>query len=212
MVDRRRFEEQEKALGVRASFLGRNVVITDHIKDYVMEKLSKIERFHPRILDLHVTLEVQKLMHTVSLLLKLDHVRIKVAATTSDMYASIDRAVRRLQEKVWRWKDQIQAHQQQSRSVVDLEENVLRRPFSLLENTDLSIEEEATRSREEVYQFPQVVGSEVRSMKDLTVEEAVMKMELSEDEFMPFRALEDRKVNIIYRRPDGNYGLIVLPT
>ena len=59
------------------------------------------------------------------------------------------------------------------------------------------------------YSPPKIIGNDTRSMKFLTAEEAVMKMELSDDPFMIFRGEEDRKLKVIYRRNDGNYGLIL---
>lgn len=210
MVDVTKFTEQEKAIGLRISILGRNVYVTDSMKDYAYEKLSKIERFHNHIMDIHVTMDVQKIEQSVVIMLHLDHFRVKVAASSSDMYASIDKAVEKLQTKLRRWKSRIQDHNKKSRSVVDLQINVLKRPFTDLDFINEAIEiENAAREMEE-YQQPKVVGSDSRPMKTLTTEEAVMKMELSDDAFMAFRSEEDRKLKVIYRRRDGNYGLILL--
>lgn len=209
MVDKAKFTEQEKALGLKISILGRNVYVTDAMKDYAYEKLSKIEKFHNHIMDIHVTMDVQKVEQSVIIMLHLEHFRVKVSASSSDMYASIDRAVEKLQTKIRRWKDRIQDHHKKPRSVVDMQVNVLKRPFTDLELINEAIELENAMEAMERYEAPQIIGTDSRPMKTLTTEEAIMKMELSDDSFMLYRGEEDRKLKVIYRRNDGDYGLIL---
>ncbi len=209
MVDKAKFTEQEKALGLRISILGRNVYVTDSMKDYAFEKISKIEKFHNHIMDIHVTMDVQKMEQSVIIMLHLEHLRVKVSASSTDMYASIDKAIEKLQAKIRRWKSRIQDHHKKSRSVVDLQVNVLKRPFTDIELINESIEIENAAEAMHEYEMPQVIGTDTRPMKMLTTEEAVMKMELSDDKFMLYRGEEDQKLKVIYRRNDGNYGLIL---
>src|ERR1700722_17426443 len=76
---------------------GRNVLVTDSMKEYAMEKVSKIERFIHRIIDVSVTLEVQKLEHRCDIVIQIDHIKIKSHAVTDNMYASIDKAVHKIE-------------------------------------------------------------------------------------------------------------------
>lgn len=209
MVDKAKFTEQEKALGLRISILGRNVYVTDSMKDYAFEKISKIERFHNHIMDIHVTMDVQKMEQSVTIMLHLEHLRVKVSASSTDMYASIDKAIEKLQEKIRRWKSRIQDHHRKSRSVVDMQVNVLKRPFTDIELINESIEIENAAEAMQEFELPQIIGTDTRPMKMLTTEEAIMKMELSDDNFMLYRGEEDQKLKVIYRRSDGNYGLIL---
>lgn len=209
MVDKAKFTEKERALGLQINIIGRNVYVTDPMKDYAYEKLSKIDRFHNHVMDIQVTMDVQKLEQIVNILLQFDHFTVRVSASSTDMYASIDRAVEKLQEKIRRWKNRIQDHHGKGRSVVDMQINVLRRPFSDIDLINEEIESENKIREMEQYQTPQVVGTDTRPLKMLTTEEAIMKMELSNDQFMVFRGEEDQKLKVIYRRKDGNYGLIL---
>ena len=209
MVDKAKFTEQEQALGLRINILGRNVYVTDSMKDHAFEKLSKIERFHNHIMDIHVTMDVQKMEQSVVIMLHLDHFRVKVAASSTDMYASIDKAIEKLQAKIRRWKSRIQDHHQKARKVVDMQINVLKRPFTDVDFINEAIEIENAAQEMEEYQVPAIIGTDSRPMKVLTTEEAIMKMELSDDGFMLFRCEEDKKLKVIYRRKDGHYGLIL---
>jgi putative sigma-54 modulation protein len=178
------------------------------MKDYALEKISKIERFHPHILDIQVTMDIQKLEHTVTIFIHFNHMKIKVHASSNDMYTSIDRATEKLRKQIRRWKDKIQDHHAKSRSVVDMQVNVLQRPYDELEefNGDIAA---SSKAKEQAMSWPpKVIGTSTRPLKDLTKEEAVMKIELSGDQFLIYRDEASRRLHILYRRKDGNYGLI----
>jgi putative sigma-54 modulation protein len=209
MVDKSKFAAQEEALGNRITINGRGVYVTEAMKNHALAKLSKIDHFHNHVTELHVTLDIQKLEHTCTIVLKFDYFKIKVACSSSDMYASIDRAVDRLKTKIERWKSRIQDHHKKALKVVDMEVNVLRRPFDAVAEYNEEIESENNKELMSEYRPPKIIGSDTRALKLLTAEEAIMKMELSDDPFMLFRGEEDRKLKVIYRRNDGNYGLIL---
>ena len=209
MVDKSKFAAQEEALGYRLNINGRNVFVTEAMKNHAIEKLSKLDRFHNHVTELHVTLDIQKMEHTCIIIMKFDHFKVKVACSSSDMYASIDKAVDKLKSKITRWKSRIQDHHKKALKVVDMEVNVLGRPFDTEEDFNEEIESENKKEIADEYRPPKIIGNDKRHLKFLTAEEAVMKMELSDDPFMIFRGEEDRKLKVIYRRTDGNYGLIL---
>jgi putative sigma-54 modulation protein len=207
MVDKKKFEEEE-ALGYRIDVVGRNVQVTEPIRTYIWDKISRIERFHTHIMHVHVTLEVQKMEHICTVIVKVDHVTVKSHAITTDMYASIDRAMHRLHTLLGRYKGRIQDHHKKGLSATDMTVNVLRRPFGEIDEINAEIEAENAMKEMEAYRAPQLIGTEKKPLKTLTVDEAVMKMDLSGDSFLVFRAEEDCKLKVLYRRTDGNYGLI----
>ena len=209
MVDKAKFDAQEEALGNRIIINGRNVFVTEAMKNHALQKLSKLDHFHNHITELHVTLDIQKLEHLCTIVLKFDHFKVKVACSSSDMYASIDKAVDKLKSKIERWKSRIQDHHKKGLKVVDMEVNVIRRPYDSVEEYNEEIENENKKETLDEYRPPKIIGNDKRSLKYLTPEEAVMKMELSDDPFMIYRGEEDRKLKVIYRRNDGNYGLIL---
>lgn len=188
------------------SVTGRNVQVTDSIKDYVIEKISKIDRFSERIIEVSVILDIQKLDHRVDIIMKVDHIKIKSHANSTDMYASIDMAVNKLNTQLRRYKQRIQEHQAKKISVVDMDVKVLE--HVLEEDINADIEEENRRQDESKYGFHRVVSQKTIPLKTLTDNEAIMKMELSGDAFLIFRQEEDRKLKVMYRRGDGNLAVI----
>jgi putative sigma-54 modulation protein len=208
MVDKAKFEEQEELIPYTFNVVGRHVVVTDAIKKYIWDKLAKIERLHTHLMDVHVNLDIQRLEHTVDIVVKFEHFRVKVHASSTDMYASIDKAIDKLQTMFRRWKDRIQDHHRKKLSVVDMKVNVVNRPYNELEEFNAEIENANKEQEKKSYQPPKVIKAKTLPLKTLTTEEAVMKMELSGFEFLIFRGEEDRKLKVIYRRKDGTYGIV----
>ena len=195
--------------GYEIHVTGRDVLVTDAMKNYAVEKIRKIERLSDRIIDVKVTMDIQKLEHRVDIVLKVDHVKIKSQASSTDMYNSIDRAVEKIERQLRRYKKKIRDHTAKSLNIVDLKVNVLQRPpeEDLLDIND-DIEEENIKSLEDQYKPHEIVGVKTRALKTLNFDEAIMKMELSGDSFLIFRGEEDQKLKVIYRRKDENFGII----
>lgn len=195
--------------GFNITVTGRNVHVSEPMKDYAMEKLSKLEKFGIRIIDVVITMDVQKIGQRVDMTVKLEHLIIKSHATTTDMYASIDQAVDKIQNQLRRYHSKIKDHQAKGIPFIDMNVNVLKTPREqeLLDfNGDIEAENiQSTISR---YHPHNIVEQEKLPLKVLTNEEALMKMELSGNAFLIFRSQEDMKLKVIYRRSDDNFGII----
>jgi len=178
---------------------GRHVEVSGPMKDYAIEKISKIERFIDRIIDVNMIMDIQKLDHRVDIILKFGGMKVTSSASCTDMYASIDKAVHKLEAQLRRYKSKIQDHHAKSHKFIDMNVNVLK-----LADDEFEEEEE---DREE-FRPHSIISQETIPLKTLTYDEALMKMELSKDPFLVFLNEKDRKINIIYRRKDANYGVI----
>lgn len=187
---------------------GRNVQVTEAMKQHALGKLSKIDRLNNHIIDIHVFMDIQRVDHSVTIVATLSHVKIKAHAVSSDMYVSIDQAVDKLQKQMLRWKEKIQAHHSKKLSSVDMKVNVIQRPYNELEEINQEIESASIKKMAKELTPGHVIGEKTIPLKDLSEDEAVMKMELSGDHFLLYRSEEDRKIKVMYRRDDGNYGII----
>lgn len=194
--------------GYKVHVFGRNVLVTEPMKEYAIEKVSKIEKFTDRIIDVIITMDIQKLDHRVDIVMKVDHIKIKSSAASESMYASIDVATDKLQKQLMKYKKRIQEHA--AKPIADIEEmnvNVITPEDELAVIND-EIESENRRQLIDEYSPHEVVSKETRPLKVLTRNEAVMKFDLSGDNFLIYRGEEDQKIKVIYRRNDGNYGII----
>jgi putative sigma-54 modulation protein len=199
---------------INVTVVGKNIEITNPIKQYISEKLEKVEKVLPHIIEVVVRLEVQKLQHQVDIVMKFSHFKVKVHATTTDMYATIDKAFEKLKAKLLRWKSRIQDHHAKGIKVIDLQVNVLEKQeedeADDLQEINDQIDEENYKKIEQELTPPKVYKKKTRQVKTLTLDEAVMKMELSGDNFLIFRSEEDLEFKVLYRRRDDSYGEISL--
>jgi putative sigma-54 modulation protein len=187
--------------------IGRHVDITDPMKSYAIDKLTKVERFGGRVIEATVIMDIQKLMHAVDFLINVNNSIIKVTGRSENMYVSVDRAIARLESKLRRYVQRLHEHNAKGLAEIDVNVNIIER-ITPLEDINDQIEEENLRQVEDELHPHQVVSREVRHLKTLNQEEAIMKMELSEESFLVYRGEEDQKLKVIYRREDENYGVI----
>lgn len=191
------------------SVTGRNVLVTDAMQQYAIEKISKIDRFSNRIVDVNVVMDIQKLEHRIDLILKVDQIIIRCSASSDNMYASIDKVVDRLKAQLSRYKRRIRDHQVKGAPSIEINETVFTStPEEEINQFNDDISSENNAQLINTYVTHQIVSRESRPLKTLNYGEAIMKMELSGDSFMVFRSEEDQKLKVIYRRDDGNFGVI----
>jgi putative sigma-54 modulation protein len=190
------------------SIIGKHIQITDAIKNYVFEKLNKVERITDQIIDVTVTLDAQKLEQSCAIIMNFIHFHIKVHASTDNMYSAIDKASDRLVGLVRKYKSKLQSHRMKDRSTVDIHVNVIAPLYDDLKVINDEIEAETARKEREKHELHRVVAKETMQLKMFTNDEAVMKMEITDEPFLIFRCEEDQKIKVIYRRPDHNYSMV----
>lgn len=190
------------------SIVGKHFQITDAIRNYIFEKISKIERITDQIIDVIVTLDTQKLEQSCSVLMNFIHFHIKVTASTENIYSAIDKATDRVKKLIRKYKDKLQSYRSKDVATVDIHVNVIQPLQDDLKAINDEIEAENVRKREEAFRMHEIVAADTMPLKTLTRDEAVMKMEITDDPFLIFRSEEDQKIKVIYRREDENYGLV----
>jgi putative sigma-54 modulation protein len=174
------------------SVTGRHVGVTPAIKEYATKKLDHIGIDFPRILSAHFILDVEKYRHIAELVLQCgNHITIEAREISEDLYASIDRVVDKVARQMRKYKTKIQNHRPRKGQPFHVDEHVLTH--------DLHLDEGQAR----------VVHTERFAIKPMFVDEAVLQMELSENtQFLVFLNADTNKVNVLYRRKKGDFGLI----
>ena len=188
--------------------VGKHFEITDAIRNYVWDKLARIERIADHIIDVHVMLDAQKLEKTCSILMNFIRFQIKVQAHRDNIYEAIDKATDKVTRLIRRYKTKLQSYRNKHLSVVDIHVNVIQALKDDLGAINDDIASENARIEEEKYKLHQVVATDKMLLKTLTQDEAIMKMEITDDPFLIFKSEEDQKIKLIYRREDRNYGLV----
>lgn len=180
---------------------GRHMEMTDALKAYIHNGLEKVQAHFNQAFEADVVLDVEKHRHIAEVNLYTNGVRIHSREATNDMYASLDAAIVKLERQIRKFKDRINRHQPRTaRELRDYHHAIL---------SPESVEETETESVENAYDSHRVVQREKISMKPMSVDEAMMQLELVQDQsFLVFSNADTSEVNVLYSREDGTFGLI----
>ncbi len=171
----------------------RHMESSEAVRTYVEEKLSRVKKYIEEPIDAQVVLSVQKKIHNraeVTMVAK--GLTMKSAEETGDMYAAIDLMVDKIERQLKRYKEKLKRHKGSSSNSRQVQKTVI---------TASSVDEGAAE--------PEIVRSHSFFVKPMSVEEAVMQMDLLDKNFLVFTDDRSEEMNVVYRRTDGNYGLIV---
>lgn len=186
---------------------------TDAIRNYIIEKIERVEPLTPDLINVHVTFSQEKKVYQkVTIHYLFSHFEIFVQAETDDMYKSIDLAIDRLWRKISKWKEHIQNHHHKSLSEVEATIHLLDQVYNAekeeIEQFNDEIVESSTEELSRTYPAPKVVSRQKKKVKTLNLQEALMKFDCMITPFLLFRSEEDRKMKILYRREDDTIALI----
>lgn len=178
---------------------GKNITVTDALQDYATKKVRKLEKHFQDIKEAVVTLSVQRGMHIVEVQLEGDGILLRGEERRgTDMYGSIDQVVEKLETRVKRFKGKRlgRTTEEGPKEKEAIKEGLMTEAYG--EET-----EEA-----DTEPMPAIVRTKRFPMKPMTAEEAAQQMELLNHSFFVFLNSETEDVNVVYKREDGNYGLI----
>jgi putative sigma-54 modulation protein len=175
---------------------GRHVAVTDAIVEYARKKVESLHLDYPRIIDAQVILDVEKYRHIAEVVLHCsNHITIDASAETSDLYASIDEALGKIAQQMRKHKTKImRQHRPRRAQIRHLEERVFADDSE--DEPDNGVE-------------PLVVRTEKYPVKPMFVDEAVLQLQMNTaQQFVVFLNAKSEKVNVLYRRKQGNFGVI----
>ncbi len=172
---------------MKLQITGRKIDITPGLRDYTTNKLSKLEKFFGDEVTADVTLSVQKDEHIVEVTISHKGIIYRAEVSEPDMYASIDRVQDVLERQIRKQKTR-------------LEKQLKAGAFDHApEFGDVEEEKEF-----------KVVKTKTYSAKPMSAEEAILQMNLLGHSFYIFTNSDNMDKNVVYKRKDGNYGLIEL--
>ena len=169
---------------------GKNIEVTPALIEYAEKRLSKLDKHFDDKTDVQVVLSVTREDHIVEVTVNLNGLMLRAEESTGDMYASIDMVVEKLERQIKKYKTR-------------MNRSLRQRGLRMMSEKHAALEAEE-RSGEE----PRIVRTKRFTLKPMTVEEAILQMDLLGHNFFVFSSAESEAVNVIYRRRDGHYGLI----
>ncbi len=166
--------------------VGKNMDVTPALESAIREKLGKLERFFASDIEVRVTLQVQKDRQTIEVTIPVRDDIIRSEQTSNDMYVSLDLAEEVIERQLKRYKNRIIDRHHAGGAFKD---EYLQKDYA--DDEDIKI-----------------VRKKVFDMKPMYPEDACVEMELLGHNFYVFCNAETEKINVVYKRKGGTYGLI----
>jgi len=165
------------------------VEITTSIQDYVTKKLSKLERFFHRLLDATVNFRLERGRVKVEVTLSASGVIIRGEGIGSEWRSAFDEVMDKLERQVKKYKEKLER-----RGVLKKEGLVVGEMVEEVKGSEVVLDK-IVRVKEFV-------------LRPMSVEDAILQMELLGHSFFVFKDIDRDKVQVVYRRGEGDYGLI----
>lgn len=170
-------------------FTGRHQGVNETVKSYLTNKLERSIKNIPKVNGVHVIIDSERFQHKVEVLIHLNHMRLRAAEKSENLTGSIDKVLDKLERQLKKYKDKLQHHRSRDKEIL--------------------LSKAASRERtDEVKENPRLIRTKKLAPKPMDSSEAMMQLKLSEDNFLVFFNAETNLVNVIYKKKDGNFGLI----
>jgi putative sigma-54 modulation protein len=176
---------------MQTSVTFKNLDPSDHLKAYVTEKLNRFDRFLDNPAEASVVLSVEKFRHIAEINITGDRLKINGREETGDMYSAIDMVLDKLEKQIKKSKQKVRERRTDRRTGKTPPEE--------------SNFEEAPASTEDIR--GEIIVTPI-DFKPMDTDEAIMQLDLAEENFIVFTNARTQQVNVLYRRSDGDYGLI----
>jgi len=167
---------------------------SDSIREYAEEKLSKIKKYLDGPLDVNVVLSVEKIRQIVEVTFNINGFVVKGKEEADDMYAAIDLVASKISRQVQRYKSRLR----QKKGSPTLDESMQTSVAVDVLSVDHDIEDST----------PVIIKKSNLVVKPMTADEAIMQLNLMNHNFHVFRDESTDRINVVYRREDGHFGLI----
>lgn len=181
---------------IKYNIRGENVEVTEAIRSYIEEKVGKLDKYFTDGHDMtaHVNLKVYAdKTNRVEITIPAKRVTLRAEDTSQDMYASIDLVEEKLERQIRKYKTRTN---RRSKGAVPTGQ-VFADEFAPLEAKDEVAEDNV-----------KIVRTKHVALKPMDAEEAMLQMEMLGHDFYVFTDAESNDTNVVYRRGDGNIGLI----
>ena len=173
---------------MRITITGRNIELTQGLKDAVEDKLNKLEKYFTPETEVYVTLSVEKERQKIEVTIPIKGHVIRSEQVSTDMYVSIDLVEEIIEKQLKKYRTRLTS-----------------KKLNAAENFKQEFIAEAEEAEEEAVK---IVRSKKFGMKPMYPEDACIQMELSGHDFFVFRNAETDEVNVVYKRKGNTYGLI----
>jgi putative sigma-54 modulation protein len=193
----------------------RHMEPTDALKSYAKERMDRIRKYLPDPIACHVVFSTERHNHRIDVNFQL-HNGLSIAGheTTENMYSSIDLVIAKIERQVRKYKGKIDGQRQRPHHVEPLpwSHSIVEEAFNGLSPAQVEAQRAAGEGNGNgnghAHQY-KVIKTEKFHANPLSVEDAIVQLNLAHEDFLVFRSVEAQgRVAVVYRREDGSFGLI----
>ena len=172
---------------MKCKIRGEKIKITDAIQEYTESKLSKLDKyFKDNMVEANILIRIRGNQQIIEVTIPYDKYTLRSEERQDDLYAAIDLVIDKLEGQIRKTKSKLKKQMKQNTEIINFDY------------------EEAT---EEVEEY-KIVKRKRLEMKPMDEEEAILELELLGHDFFIYRDVHTNEVSILYKRKDGNYGII----
>lgn len=174
---------------MKFEYTGRHIEVTPALRSHVEEHFDRIAHlFDGDDHRAHVIIEVEKGKHRSEIILKWRNEVFTATSTLDDMYPSLSQTIGKIEKQALKLKNKItdKQHKAEKLGTITPTEDVIEPEPSL----------------------PRIIRSENYAVKPMTEDEAIIRLNEEDNKFLVFRLTDNQSIAVIYKRQDGNYGLI----
>lgn len=174
---------------MKLNIRGEKLTVTQSMKAYVTEKLSKMDKYfeNPENINTNVLIRVKGLEQIIEVTALTKRFTLRAEESNEDFYAAVDLVINKLEKQIRKNKDRLN----------NKYKNIDKLDF----NFDYDLEEDEQSN-------PVIVKRKNISMKPMDEEEAILQIELLNHDFFVFKNIDEECVSVLYKRKDNNYGII----
>ena len=194
----------------------RHMEPTDALKAYARERMERVRKYLPDPISCHVVLSTERHNHRIDVNFQL-HNGLSIAGheTTENMYSSIDLVIAKIERQVRKYKGKLEGMRARPHHVQSLpwSHSIIDEAFSgFVEPPTNGLNGHATPAPQAPAPEFKVVRTEKFHAQPMSVDSAIVQLNLTHEPFLVFRHDTDGRVAVVYKREDGSYGLIETPT
>ena len=173
---------------MKISIHGDHIKVTEAIKEYIEEKISKVGKYfgEPEDVEVVVKIRVRGIDQIIEVTIPTKPFTIRAEESNEDLYAAIDLVEKKLETQIKKNKSKIASRYKERNSFITIED---------IEDDVLEEDNEIIRRKEVEF-------------KPMDEEEAILQMELSNHDFYVFKNSVEKCTSVVYKRKDGKYGII----
>ena len=200
---------------VKIIITGKNIELTPSLKEFAEKKMESIKTYVEQLQEIDMILSVDKtksqgILHTAEVTVWAKGINFRATQSHPDMYAAMDLILNKLQKQISKYKDRLK--EKPNRRHKHRDYHFKHQVFNVDHPPTLAEAEAEAQAREAAAEAadagPMVVRSNNFYSKPMFIDEAAEQLKCLQQEFIVFSNAQSGEVNVVYRRNDGNIGLI----